>query len=79
MKRYLAFYGDNYYPNGGMDDFVGSFNTIEGAKVAVMVEHSKRTHPPHHWENMWAHIYDSKADMEVCKIHGGLKDWEDYA
>lgn len=29
MKRYLLFAGDIYYPGGGWDDFIGSFDTIE--------------------------------------------------
>lgn len=29
MKRYLLFAGDDYYPGGGWDDFMGSFDTIE--------------------------------------------------
>jgi hypothetical protein len=76
MKRYLAFYGDNYYPNGGMDDFVGSYDTLDEAKSAVSEEHLKRTHPPHYsWDSMWAHIYDSVSDSEACMMHGGLSDW----
>ena len=31
MKRYLLFYGQNYYPCGGWDDLHGSFNTAEEA------------------------------------------------
>lgn len=32
--RYLVFAGQNYYPGGGADDFVGSFTTLEAARVA---------------------------------------------
>lgn len=35
MKQYALFAGDNYYPMGGMGDFVGSFNTIEEALIAI--------------------------------------------
>lgn len=31
MKRYLLFAGDDYYPQGGMSDFVDSFNTPQEA------------------------------------------------
>ena len=31
MKRYLTFYGAAYYPSGGMDDFIGDFDTKEEA------------------------------------------------
>ncbi len=32
MKKYLAFYGDNYYPARGMGNFIGDFDNIEEAK-----------------------------------------------
>jgi hypothetical protein len=81
MKRYLAFYGDNYYPHGGMNDFVGSYDTLDEAKDAVQVEHIRRTNPPHKWKgsDMWAHIFCSKHEEDVCAMHGGLKDWKDNA
>ena len=28
MKRYLVFRGENYYPNGGWEDFAESFDTL---------------------------------------------------
>lgn len=31
MKRYLAFMYSDYYPDGGWNDFVGSFSTIDEA------------------------------------------------
>lgn len=31
MKKYLLFAGDHYYPSGGVRDFVGDFDSIEGA------------------------------------------------
>lgn len=31
MKRYFLFEYDDYYPGGGMNDFVGDFDTIEEA------------------------------------------------
>ena len=35
MKRYLAFAFLIYYPDGGWEDFVGSFGTIEEALAEV--------------------------------------------
>ena len=29
MKRYLVFCGENYYPYGGMEDFIGDYDTID--------------------------------------------------
>ncbi len=31
MKKYILFAYDHYYPCGGMNDFAGSFDTIESA------------------------------------------------
>lgn len=35
MKRYLLFGGADYYPGGGMNDFMGDYDTIEEAQAAV--------------------------------------------
>lgn len=35
MKRFLVFSGDNYYPQGGFDDFRSDHDTIEEAKQAA--------------------------------------------
>lgn len=34
-QRYHLFAGANYYPNGGMYDYVGTFDTLEAAKEAA--------------------------------------------
>ena len=36
MKRYLLFSGYTYYPDGGWEDFRGSFRTLEEAKEATL-------------------------------------------
>jgi hypothetical protein len=28
MNKYLLFAGDEFYPEGGMDDFIGSYDTV---------------------------------------------------
>jgi hypothetical protein len=38
MKRYLLFAFDKYYPKGGWEDFIGSFDTIEECKQLSMIE-----------------------------------------
>lgn len=38
MKRYLLFYGPQYYPLGGWKDFAGSFDSIEEALRRVVWE-----------------------------------------
>ncbi len=35
MKRFMVFAGDSYYPEGGMADFLGDYETIEEAITAV--------------------------------------------
>ncbi len=32
MKRYILFGGDDYYPSGGTDDLIGSFDTLQEAQ-----------------------------------------------
>jgi hypothetical protein len=32
MKNYLVFIGLYYYPNGGMEDFIEDFDTLDEAK-----------------------------------------------
>jgi predicted ATP-dependent endonuclease of OLD family len=37
MKRYWLFQADQYYPNGGMSDFIGDYDSVsecEGARTA---------------------------------------------
>lgn len=34
MRRYLLFSGADYYPGGGFEDFVDSFDTVENAMMA---------------------------------------------
>jgi hypothetical protein len=38
IKRFLLFAGQQYYPVGGWDDFVSSFETIEEAKKYPIAE-----------------------------------------
>jgi len=35
MKQFMAFYGSIYYPSGGMDDFIGDYDTQEDALAAI--------------------------------------------
>lgn len=41
MKRYLAFKGERFYPNGGWYDFFGDFGTIREAENALTEEGKK--------------------------------------
>lgn len=52
MKRFLLFIGQEYYPKEGLDDFVGSYGSLDEAKSILNAKRSKREF------GRWAHIYD---------------------
>lgn len=64
-KRYLAFYGKNYESMGGMDDFIGSADTVEECKQLI----EKHNAGPIRIRYQWAHIWDTQE---------GKKVWEKY-
>lgn len=54
--RYLVFGGQEYYPAGGMDDLVGTFDDLDQA-VARM----RQLREPDKWGCSscdWCHVYD---------------------
>lgn len=57
MKKYLLFAGEIYYPMGGVNDFIDSFESLEDAKHAGEREIEDN-------ENDWFHIAD-KDDLEI--------------
>jgi len=63
MKRYLTFYGAVYYPSGGMDDFIGDFDTKEEAIEFIRVTNMKEDDGD--FEYNWANVYDTKDRIEV--------------
>jgi len=65
MKQYLAFYGDSYYPSGGMDDFVGDYDTKEEAIESIEKAHLKHRPNDKAWEWDWGNVWDSKDRIEV--------------
>jgi hypothetical protein len=56
MKRYLVFAGDDYYPCGGWDDFVGSWETIEEVREAM---NGRLKIPGDGWQ--WWHAVDTRS------------------
>lgn len=48
MEEYKLFFGDNFYPNGGYEDFIGIFQTLKSAK-----EYSEKQDQ---YSGKWAHI-----------------------
>ena len=66
MKRYLAFYGDWYHPNGGMDDFITDCDTVEECEKAIKEAHIKNRPDDSEWKFAWKQIYDTeKREMVV--------------
>lgn len=63
MKRYLAFEGSEYYPEGGWDDFVGDYDSIEEALKAI--KEKQVNYREGHL--VWAHIVDLST-KEVTRI-----------
>jgi len=69
MKQYLAFYGSIYYPSGGMDDFIGDYDTEKEALNAITeklnTDKDYYDTEKEKWEYSWAHIYDTETRKEV--------------
>ena len=57
MKRYLTFYWHEYYPEGGMYDLIGSFDTPEESSFAI-IEAARKD-----WE------YEGEINWGMCKGH----------
>lgn len=62
MKRYLLFFGADYYSEGGMLDFVIDTDTVEEgiAKADKLAEKE-----PHGWSDYWAHIFDTETKENI--------------
>lgn len=56
LKRYLAFCGWIYYPDGGIKDMVGDFDSIEEATDAIKIKLK-----PDLEVGVWGHIWDSET------------------
>jgi len=54
MNRYLAFFGDEFFPNGGMDDFVGSYKSLKEAREAITTKELRMM-----LKASWGHVYDT--------------------
>lgn len=72
-KRYWLFAGYECYPNGGMRDFIGSYDTVEDAEYAL----SNYSHELDymHDEFDWFEVLDSKK-MKIVHAQGSpVYDW----
>lgn len=74
MKRFLLFYGNDYYPEGGANDILGSFDLIQGAVDYVVRIDSKRKKNDYDlFEGTWAHVYDTTEQKIVWESYIYLK------
>lgn len=64
MQRYWLFAGSNFYPNGGMSDFVISMDDLEDVKSYIKIMKTFQ----------WAHIYDSLLHKIILEIHDVSED-----
>ena len=55
VKKYLVFGGWDFYPSGGMGDFIGTYDSIDECRIAI---------DDPDWD--WWEIIDSKT-MEAVK------------
>ncbi len=76
MKRYLAFFGNIYYPQEGMKDFIGDFDTVEEAKMHIKTVYENKIGfidgllPIEDDDSdHWAHIYDTHTNKIVYETN----------
>jgi len=55
MKRYLAFAGETYYPGGGWEDYIGTYDTIEEARAVLKEKYN----------HGWWQIVDTTTMQEI--------------
>jgi len=60
MKQYLVFYGYNYYPHAGMEDFIGDFDSLEEAKSVLIAK---------------AREYTGAEDADIERMFGNNSVW----
>jgi hypothetical protein len=73
IKRFLLFFGDIYYPNGGMDDLLSEHDTIEEAMSAfekkvdneILISHFYYKNKKELMQYRWANIYDLELRTNV--------------
>lgn len=65
MKRYLAFYGMEFYPNEGMDDFIGDFETH--SEAISFIKKTNKEDNNGSMSSRWALVYDSENRIYVYK------------
>lgn len=59
MKQFLAFYFAEFYPEGGMNDFVGDFDDIADAFASVEEQRRIERIDDNDWENSHGQVIDT--------------------
>jgi hypothetical protein len=63
MKKYLVFYGNEFYPNEAMDDFIGDFDTIDEAVERIRNENIEKDKGSMDYN--WGLVYDTETRKYV--------------
>lgn len=67
------FAGNRYYPRGGYEDFVGTFDDLTAAQagfIAWYAEDSRNTETPPDYSCVWAHLVeDDRITYELRYIY----------
>jgi hypothetical protein len=71
MKRYAAFAFDHFYPHGGFEDFIGTFDKIKDARAAVE-ERNYEVRYDQKWE-FCTHL-GHVADLTTGKIVASFRE-----
>lgn len=82
MKRFLVFFGKQYYPGGGMADFIIDCDTLDEAKRALRMKvlnyfRPKSTITAADIKELlglqkWGNVYDTVARTEVYELEPEL-------
>lgn len=72
MKRFAAFAHERFYPRGGFEDFIGSFDSLDEAKAAVEAHHKKED--SYALEGHVADTVDEKILVHFDKQDGWYSD-----
>ena len=62
MKRFLLFYGDHYYPEGGWKDYETSFDSKAEAREFMEIQAKK-----HELSDVWFHVVNSERGTVVIE------------
>lgn len=77
MKRFLLFGGDQFYPRGGGEEFLGSFTDLDGAVAHVRSLISQEKEPFESGDMIckWAKVWDTE-DNKNYRIHDNFETEE---